>query len=341
MPRYYSNPGDRQQSTNIVKHLGFMDRLSKAPRPSVSYLEVIDDDAGQRIDNFLTRRLKGVPKTRIYRALRRGEVRVNGRRVRPAYRVLEGDSIRVPPLRLDPAREASSLARHRGRDIERRIIHEDSGLLVIDKPAGLAVHGGSGISAGIIESLRASRPGTTLELVHRLDRATSGCMVVAKRRSALRRLHELLREGDMDKRYLALVAGRWPAARRLVDAPLKTSHRIGGERHVRVAQDGKPSRSEFRVVQLYREATLVEVRLLTGRTHQIRVHAVHAGHPVAGDDKYGDAELNARLRGLGLKHLFLHAHSLSFQLSEEAGPLSFDAPLPSELASVLDRLKPV
>jgi 23S rRNA pseudouridine955/2504/2580 synthase len=222
--------------------------------------------------------------------------------------------------------------------IAKSIVHEDTDLLVIDKPSGIAAHGGSGISFGVIEALRALRPQETLELIHRLDRDTSGCLLVARKRSTLRTLHALLREGKLEKRYLALLRGKWDLGRKRIDAPLRTDLRVGGERTVKVDQQGKSSLSEFRPVQFFgKHATLMEVMLLTGRTHQIRVHAVHAGHPVAGDEKYGDEPFNSAMRACGLRRMFLHAHSVGFQWPG-AAELSVNTPLPAELSAVIDNL---
>jgi 23S rRNA pseudouridine955/2504/2580 synthase len=307
-------------------------------RSGVQHLEVATEEAGQRLDNYLHRHLSGVPRSRIYRVIRKGEVRVNGRRAGPETRLAAQDKVRIPPLRLPeapPERRPSAdlLAR-----IERAIIHEDERLLVIDKPAGIAVHGGSGVSFGVIEALRALRPEESLELAHRLDRDTSGVLLVARRGAALRTLHALLREEGLEKRYLALLKGPWNLGTKRIDVPLSTHTRVGGERTVRAAASGKPSVSEFRPVQFFgKTATLMEVTLETGRTHQIRVHAQHAGHPVAGDEKYGDAAFNESLRALGLTRMFLHAHSLSFSWPGGA-EFSINTPLPEDLAAVLERL---
>ncbi|HEX4387252.1 MAG TPA: RluA family pseudouridine synthase [Steroidobacteraceae bacterium] len=312
------------------------------PQPqksSVQHLEVGADAAGQRLDNYLHRVLGGVPRSRIYRVIRKGEVRVNGRRAGPETRLAAEDKVRIPPLRIaaeppGPPRPSADLTER----IARAIIHEDDRLLVIDKPAGLAVHGGSGVSFGLIEALRALRPEESLELVHRLDRDTSGLLLVARRGSALRSLHALLREEGLEKRYLALVKGQWNLGAKRVDVPLRTDTRVGGERTVRASASGKASVSTFRPVQFFgKTATLMEVTLETGRTHQIRVHAQHAGHPVAGDAKYGDAPFNEAMQALGLKRMFLHAHSLSFAWPD-GGEFSINTPLPAELAAVLDRL---
>lgn len=308
------------------------------PRQGVRHLEVTENEAGQRLDNFLHKLLGNLPRSRLYRVIRKGEVRVNGHRVGPDTRLQARDKIRIPPVRIaaspEPGRPASSML----AAIRQAVIYEDANLLVIDKPAGVAAHGGSGISFGVIESLRALRPGETLELIHRLDRDTSGCLLVARNRSTLRTLHELIREGALEKRYLALLEGRWELGRKRIDAPLRTDLRVGGERTVKVDPKGKASLSEFRPVQFFgKRATLVEVTLFTGRTHQIRVHAQHAGNPVAGDEKYGDREFNQTVRAIGLTRMFLHAHSVSFQWPG-ASEFSVNTPLPRELAAVLDNL---
>lgn len=305
----------------------------------VRQLEVSADDVGQRIDNFLLRHFKSVPRSRVYRLLRRGEVRVNGRRAKPEYRLAAGDKLRLPPVRIGgdrpPARVPQSLIER----MRAAIIHEDADLLVINKPAGLAVHGGSGLDFGVIEALRAARPDETLELAHRLDRDTSGCLLVARRRSSLRTMHALLREGAVDKRYLTLLAGNWQLGRKRIDVPLMTRQLQGGERVVKAQAGGKTSASQFRPIQFYgKRATLMEVEIETGRTHQIRVHAAYAGHPVAGDDKYGNRELNAALRKLGLNRMFLHAHTVSFTWPETGREFTVSVPLDDDLKAVLDRL---
>jgi 23S rRNA pseudouridine955/2504/2580 synthase len=305
---------------------------------SVQHLEVAAEEAGQRLDNYLHRRLGGVPRSRIYRVIRKGEVRVNGRRAGPETRLQPRDRIRIPPVRVLPAGEPARPGTALTRQTAEAIVYEDERLLVLDKPAGVAVHGGSGVSFGVIEALRALRPGETLELVHRLDRDTSGCLLVARHAGTLRTLHALLREGGVEKRYLTLVRGRWELGAKRIDVPLRTDTRVGGERTVRAAASGKPSLSEFRPVQFFgRIATLMEVRLRTGRTHQIRVHAQHAGHPVAGDEKYGDAAFNRELGARGLTRMFLHAHSLSFNWPQ-GGEFSVNTPLPAELSGLLEEL---
>lgn len=315
--------------------------MSELEQSGVRVIEVDAGEEGQRIDNFLVTRLKGVPKSRIYRILRTGEVRVNRGRIKPSYRVQAGDAIRIPPLRQG---EPEATARPGDKVLQRvaaSILYEDKGLLVVNKPAGLAVHGGSGLSYGLIEALRALRPDAPfLELGHRLDRDTSGCIVIAKKRSVLRAFHELLREGGTDKRYLALLKGHWRGGERRVEAPLRKNVTQSGERMVRVdPAEGKPALTIFRPVTIYKGATLVEAELITGRTHQVRVHAAHLGHPIAGDEKYGDAAFNRRMAEVGLKRLFLHASSLGFTLPESGQVVSVSAPLAEELRVVLDRLE--
>ena len=376
-------------------------------KTAVTHALVGEDHAGSRLDRFLTRQYPGLPRTRLYRIVRKGEVRVNGKRAEIDTRLMLGDSVRLPPVRptapepgqgetaqgetgatastptaapreagIAPAapreagvapaapREAGvapaapaahrtagafapAAARRRVPDtliqtVTGAIIHEDERLLVIDKPAGIAVHGGSGVSFGIIEALRAARPheGDYLELVHRLDRDTSGVLLVARKPAVLRMLHASLREGEgFEKRYLALLKGSWQLGKKRIDAPLRTDLRVGGERTVKVAPMGKSAASDFRVVQSFgKVATLMEVSILTGRTHQIRVHAAYAGHPVAGDPKYGDAEFNAEIREMELERMFLHASSLSFVWPDRGTDFSVNAPLPPALARVIDVL---
>ncbi len=305
----------------------------------VRYLTVDERGEGQRIDNFLLRELKGVPRTLVYRLLRRGEVRVNKGRAKAGRRLQAGDVVRIPPLRMDAVSKSKGPAGHFLEIIEKTVIYEDKLLLILNKPPGLAVHGGSGLSHGVIELLRAARPGErALELAHRLDRDTSGCLMVARRRSALRTLHQLQREGKVQKRYLALLHGRWDGDRARVTAPLEKNRLQGGERMVRVSREGKPARTDFRVVRRFQEATLVEATLGSGRTHQIRVHAAHLGTPILGDTKYGDEAANRRFRELGLKRLFLHASSLRLPWPDRPQPYHFEAPLPGELERLLERL---
>ncbi len=307
-------------------------------RTDVQHLEVSLQEAGQRLDNYVHKRLGGVPRSRVYRVIRKGEVRVNGRRAGPETRLQINDRIRIPPVRVLPPPQAGKPSEPLCQSIRKAIIYQDEKLLVLDKPAGIAVHGGSGVSFGVIEALRALRPEDSLELVHRLDRDTSGCLLIARQAGTLRSLHALLRTEGFEKRYLALVRGKWELGAKRIDVPLRTDTRSGGERTVRAGASGKPSVSDFRPVQFFgRTATLVEVTLRTGRTHQIRVHAQHAAHPVAGDEKYGDAAFNDELRALGLGRMFLHAHSVSFAWPQ-GGEFSVNSPLPPELAAVLDEL---
>ena len=309
------------------------------PATAVRLLHIEPEDEGQRIDNYLMRQLKGVPRSRIYRILRRGEVRVNRGRIKPGYKLKAGDQIRVPPVRL-PAIPDNRLPATGFSDLARLILFEDEQLLILNKPAGMAVHGGSGVSQGVIEALRATRPEAHfLELVHRLDRDTSGCLIIAKRRSMLRALHEMMRNGTIEKHYLALVMGQWEGGKRAVDAPLDRNLLRGGERLVRVARDGKPSRTKLKPVSIFNKASLMDISLDTGRTHQIRVHAAHIGHPLAGDQKYGDPSFNQEMKACGLRRLFLHAHSLAFTRPGNDNELHISAPLDAELHGVLECLE--
>ena len=295
---------------------------------AVRWIDVVDEEAGQRIDNYLLARLKGVPKSRIYRILRSGEVRINSKRVEASQRVAAGDRIRVPPVRT-AERDDPVPAPH----FKLPILFEDEAFVAIDKPSGLAVHGGSGVAHGVIESLRSMRPQARfLELAHRLDRETSGVLLVAKRRTALTALHERLRNRNMDKRYLVGVAGRFRNEMQRVRAALEKRTTAAGEKRVSVSESGQQAETVFRRLARGGEFSLLEAELLTGRTHQIRVHLAHLGHPVLGDDKYGDFELNKRLRREGLKRMFLHAHSLAFDHPLTGEPVILVSPLPRELA---------
>ncbi|MCC5854993.1 MAG: 23S rRNA pseudouridine(955/2504/2580) synthase RluC [Idiomarina sp.] len=314
--------------------------MSDTNIPQVSWHRISSDEAGQRVDNFLLSRLKGVPKSMIYRIVRKGEVRINKKRCKPDYKLAEGDEVRIPPVRVAPKQELPNPKLGRIAELESCIIYEDDSLIVINKSSGLAVHGGSGLQFGLIEGLRSLRPDHKfLELVHRLDRDTSGIILVAKKRSALRALHEQLREKTMDKRYLALVVGKWPAQRKKVSAPLLKNTLKSGERVVRVDDTGKPSLTRFSVVERFHDATLVEAEPVTGRTHQIRVHAQIAGHPIACDDKYGAPEFDARMRSLGLARLFLHARELAFLHPKTGTTMRFEAPLDNALITALERLR--
>ncbi len=309
------------------------------PFGSVTFHDVDEEYAGQRLDNFLIRILKGVPKSRIYRLLRKGEVRVNKGRVKPDTRLKAGDLIRIAPIRVSqPGSEAPS-SQFRKR-LNQSIIFEDDGLIVLNKPSGIAVHGGSGVSFGVIEGLRADRPDSKyLELVHRLDRETSGCLMLAKSRAVLVGLQQAMQKNRVEKCYQALAKGRWPKGKSSINAPLKKNQLSSGERIVRVDAEGKPSVTHFKIAQRFKDATLLEVRLETGRTHQIRVHCQFSGQPIAGDSKYGDGLFNESLRDSGLKRLFLHASSLCFKHPLFGGRLEVEAPLPDDLKSVLDQLR--
>lgn len=310
-------------------------------KDAASHLAVDESGVGQRVDNFLLRVLKGVPKSHIYRILRSGEVRVNRKRVRPEARLALGDDLRIPPVRIAAGAAA---AKQPPRAIALPVLYEDEALIAIDKPPGLAVHGGSGISFGLIEQLRAARPQARfLELVHRLDRDTSGVLLVAKKRAALLALHATLREGRADKRYLVLVRGRWRDAMRRVELPLAKFVTGESERRVRVEPDGgRAARTVFRRRQVWSATeppvSLLEAELHTGRTHQIRVHLTHLGFPLAGDDKYGDFAWNRALAKQGLKRMFLHAWHLSLPHPVTGSELKLEAPLPADLAAFVARL---
>ncbi|HEX9396895.1 MAG TPA: RluA family pseudouridine synthase [Burkholderiales bacterium] len=304
-----------------------MNDLSKA---RATWLEVGEEAVAQRIDNFLLRRLKGVPKSHVYRVLRSGEVRVNSGRVKPDYRLKMGDRVRVPPVRI-------SETHHRpAKPLEFPIAFEDAALLVIDKPAGVAVHGGSGVSFGVIESLRAARPlAKVLELAHRLDRDTSGLLMIAKKRSSLVELHRMLRDGEVEKVYNAVVKGNVGKPNFEIRESLHKHVTASGERRVSVQADGKAAVTRITLLKRGDQFDLLEVRLLTGRTHQIRVHLAHAGHPVLGDDKYGDFALNKLLAKQGVKRLFLHARRLAFAHPLTRERLRLESPLPVDVSSFI------
>jgi len=303
---------------------------------SVQYITITSDFIGQRIDNFLITRLKGVPKTHIYRILRKGEIRVNKKRIKPSYHLAENDQVRLPPIRLaeknilTPDRKLMTI-------LSNRILYEDNALLIINKPSGWPVHGGSGVKLAIIETLRCMYPKSPhLELAHRLDADTSGCLILSKKRSVLKELHELLRSGKIRKIYWALTKGHWTPSQFRVEVPLHKSHLSSGERMVRVHRDGKPSLTKFNPLKSFNDVMLVEAVLETGRTHQIRVHAQYAGHPIAGDDKYGDKEFNKLMRKRGLRRLFLHAYSIEFILPSTKQHIKINAPLDMDLKKVLE-----
>ncbi len=317
-------------------------RPETAARSAARTVTVPDDRDGQRLDNFLLGQLKGAPRSLVYKLVRSGQVRVNGGRAKAERKLEAGDEVRIPPVNLNETGEKTPPPAGFLQRMEQAIVFEDARLLVINKPSGVASHGGSGISHGAIETMRVLRPNQTLELVHRLDRDTSGLLVMAKKRSALSEMQALLREdhdGGIEKRYLTLLTGRMPNGTMTVDAPLHIGLRQGGERHVQVHRDGKPSVSHFKVLERRGGHSYCEVLIETGRTHQIRVHAQHLGLPVAGDDKYGDAAVNKRLREqAGLKRLFLHAASLQFALDGGKTPYVLNAPLAEDLREALERL---
>jgi 23S rRNA pseudouridine955/2504/2580 synthase len=309
-----------------------MNDLSK---PRATWLEVGEEAAAQRIDNFLLRRLKGVPKSHVYQVLRSGQVRVNSGRVKPEYRLRLGDKVRLPPVRVSEPKPSKA------KPLNLPVVFEDAALIVIDKPSGVAVHGGSGVSFGVIESLRAERPQAKfLELVHRLDRDTSGLLMIAKKRSALVELHRMLREGEVEKVYLAIAKGCWQGKTREMREPLHKYVTASGERRVSVHAAGQAAATQAKRIRASEAFSLLELRLLTGRTHQIRVHLAHAGHPVLGDDKYGDFELNRALAKGGVKRLFLHASRLALKHPLGAQRLALEARLPTDMGDFIKRSIP-
>ncbi|MCL4471196.1 MAG: RluA family pseudouridine synthase [Sulfuricella sp.] len=308
-------------------------------KESVTWVTIDEGSESQRIDNFLFKHLKGVPKSHIYRILRSGEVRLNSKRVDSTYRLKIGDKLRIPPVRLSLSadNEEPKVAAH--PLLSRHILYQDDALLAINKPAGTAVHGGSGISRGVIEQMRLEHPEFKfLELVHRLDRETSGVLLLAKKRSALVELHRAMREGDTEKRYLTLVKGVWRNAKQSVQLPLLKYVTGSGERRVSVNDEGLASHTVFTLKKTWPEFSLLEAELKTGRTHQIRVHLAHLGFPIAGDDKYGDFPLNKQLQKQGLKRMFLHAYKMTFKHPLTGEKLSLEAPLPEDLERFLRRL---
>ncbi|URK05354.1 23S rRNA pseudouridine(955/2504/2580) synthase RluC [Pasteurella multocida] len=313
----------------------------KVINQTVKMLTISEDEAGQRIDNYLLAKLKGVPKSLIYRILRKGEVRVNKGRIKPEYKLQANDIVRVPPVRVSEKEHAPiSTKLNKVSQLEKQILFEDECLLVLNKPSGIAVHGGSGLSFGVIEALRTLRPDARfLELVHRLDRDTSGILLVAKKRSALRSLHEQLREKTVQKNYLALVRGQWQSHCKVVKAPLLKNELSSGERIVRVSEQGKPSETRFSIEERYEYATLVKASPVTGRTHQIRVHTQYAGHPIALDDKYGDKHFDEQMTQLGLTRLFLHAFSIRFEHPKTGETLRINAPSDPEMKKILGALR--
>ncbi len=316
-----------------------MDEVAQKASKGVQVIEINEDQDGQRVDNYLVRALGGLPKTRIYRLIRKGEIRVNKGRIKPNHRLKTGDLVRIPPIRLEESTNAK-LPQSLMQEIEGSILYEDANCMVINKPAGLAVHGGSGLRFGLLDVVKAIRPDEPyMELVHRLDRETSGCLILAKNRKTLIFLHEQFKQGKVIKKYLAGVTGVWQGGKMTITAPLRKNVIQGGERMVEVHEEGKVAVSHFTPLQQYKGLCLMEVLLETGRTHQIRVHAAYQGHPVAGDKKYGNREQNQALKVLGLKHLFLHSHWLEFMLPGQPEALQITTPLPNELQKVLTNLE--
>jgi 23S rRNA pseudouridine955/2504/2580 synthase len=313
------------------------DTSSQAAR----FLTITENEDGQRLDNYLLTKLKGAPRTLIYRIVRTGEVRVNKGRIKPEYRLQIGDIVRVPPLRLSEEAAPATPSPQLSQSLSDRILYQEHGIIAMNKPTGLAVHGGSGVAYGLIEALRAIYPTKEfLELVHRLDRDTSGLILVADKRSILRHLHEQLRDGKMHKVYVALLAGNLKGANHKVTAPLDKTNLASGERVVRVSRDGKAAETHFKVIERFENCTLVEAKPLTGRTHQIRVHAQFLGHPILGDDKYCPNEKNKEAKDkYGLNRLFLHARDLTFKLPNEEAPVKLHCPLAPELTQVLETLR--
>lgn len=306
----------------------------------VRMVEIDSQADGQRIDNYLLKTLKGVPKSHLYRILRKGEVRVNKGRIKANYRLKSGDMVRIPPIKVSADNAPKNIPATVLEQLKKAILYEDDQILVLNKPSGMAVHGGSGLNFGIIEAMRRlGQDYCNLELVHRLDRETSGCLLFAKTRKSLLAMHESLKDQQMNKDYLLLVDGLWNQDVKRVSVALQKNALSGGERMVQVSEQGKEAVTEFDIVRRYRNATLLRARLLTGRTHQIRVHAAHLGHPILGDVKYGDDEANRRIKMFGLKRLFLHAQAISFAKPGSDRWLNFDAPLPNELSKVLQRLE--
>lgn len=323
--------------TTIMKKMDH----NKIISATVQMLTISEDEAGQRLDNFLLAKLKGVPKSLVYRIVRKGEVRVNKGRVKPEYKLQANDVVRVPPVKIAEKNEPQiSTKLNKVAELENQILYEDEVILVINKPSGIAVHGGSGLNFGVIEALRALRPQARfLELVHRIDRDTSGILLVAKKRSALRNLHEQLRIKTVQKDYLALVRGQWQSHTKVIKAPLLKNELSSGERIVRVNEEGKPSETRFAIEERYAIATLIKASPITGRTHQIRVHTQYAGHPIACDYKYGDKEFDQKMQELGLNRLFLHAYSIRFQHPKSGEEMRITAPLDKKMKAVLAKLR--
>jgi len=315
--------------------------MNNSKKMGVKHITVSDEEEGQRIDNYLITRWKGVPKSHLYRLMRKGEVRVNKKRISPFYRLKRGDDVRLPPIFLEDKAKIIPPSAETAQLLSTRILYEDDYLLVINKPSGMSVHVGSTVRMGVIEALRFMYPKLVhLELAHRLDSETSGCLVLAKKKRILREVHTLLREGKVDKVYWALTQGCWQPSECRVELPLHKDYREGGKHVVAVNQEGKSALTVFKPLQTFHSAaSLVEVKLFTGRTHQIRVHAAHQGHPIAGDDRYGDTEFNKWTRQFGLKRMFLHARSIEFTLPSENQRIKVVAPLDPELEETISALE--
>lgn len=310
------------------------------PKTPVQYISISEDFVEQRIDNFLITRLKGVPKTYIYKLLRKGEVRVNKKRIKQTYRLQAGDQVRLPPLEIEDKSAPAKPSQQFMNFLKTRILYEDKHFLIINKPSGIAVHGGSGVRLGLVETLRVMYPKLEhLELAHRLDRETSGCLILVKKRSALREVHELLRTGKVKKIYQTLTKGHWKSHLLRVEESLLKNQLSSGERVVRVHHEGKPSVTLFTPLKKYKYAEFMEVLLETGRTHQIRVHAQFRGHPIAGDEKYGDKEFNKQMHSIGLNRLFLHAYFIEFTLPSSGQHLQITAPIDEDLQACLKALE--
>ncbi len=308
----------------------------------VEQVEITEENHDQRLDNFLITRLKGVPKSRIYRIVRKGEVRVNKGRVEVNYRLVTGDIVRIPPIRIAERSEEIFVPTNLKDALQHSILYEDDGFLIVNKPAGFAVHGGSGVSSGIIEGIRLLRPDAHfLELVHRLDKDTSGCLIIAKKRSALRAFHAIFRDNHIHKTYTALLSGQWKKKKLVVNAPLLKNIAKGGERMVTISTAGKEAETVFTRLTVFEDATLVEAAPKTGRTHQIRVHSVHLGHPIIGDERYGRDDINLAFKQKGYKRMFLHATTLTFSHPATGEKMKITAPLPSQLEQLLKNEKPL
>lgn len=313
-----------------------MTNSNKTNKTNVQHVIASYDQEGQRIDNFLITYLKGLPKSRIYRLIRKGEVRVNKKRISPFYRIQKGDDVRLPPVLLPERAAEAPPSQDTTKLLASRILYEDDNFLIVNKPSGMSVHVGNTVRVGVVEALRHMYPKmVNLELAHRLDAETSGCLVLAKRKRILREVHTLLREGKVSKVYWALTKGQWKKSELVVDLPLHKDYRDGGKHVVEVQAGGKSALTIFKTIAAYQQASLMEVKLMTGRTHQIRVHATHQHHPLAGDDRYGDNEFNKLARQLGLKRMFLHARSIDFILPSSGQRITVEAPLDPELEAAI------